>query len=279
MTEVESSSLPAARRGFTPVVWIAAIALLTVLAALIIGAVTHEKPVRAGDPVPVGTGGGTAGELQLSGFSELTGTRWSLMALGNDVSDSMFGNSYGQRQTRNLVFVDRASGESFRLLGDNTRYVEGGMMFPAAPGAARALDSRGEFEFAASAIASGDAAPPPVGWYLAEVATRPSRQGGVEVVLGSLAQRRQAVPDIGLDRIFLTASTSEAYGFLAKLLTNPGDEVLVPVPSYPLFEHLLGLESVKTEYAEKLGAKINLRTGPALTEHIAAEFERFKPMT
>ena len=193
MTEVESSSLPAARRGFTPVVWIAAIALLTVLAALIIGAVTHEKPVRAGDPVPVGTGGGTAGELQLSGFSELTGTRWSLMALGNDVSDSMFGNSYGQRQTRNLVFVDRASGESFRLLGDNTRYVEGGMMFPAAPGAARALDSRGEFEFAASAIASGDAAPPPVGWYLAEVATRPSRQGGVEVVLGSLAQRRQAV--------------------------------------------------------------------------------------
>lgn len=60
------------------------------------------------------------------------------------------------------------------------------------------------------------------------------------------AQRRQAVPDIGLDRIFLTASTSEAYGFLAKLLTNPGDEVLVPVPSYPLFEHLLGLESVKS---------------------------------
>src|ERR1019366_3676026 len=33
-------------------------------------------------------------------------------------------------------------------------------------------------------------------------------------------------------RVVLTASTSEAYGFLFKLLCDPGDEVLVPVPSY-----------------------------------------------
>jgi alanine-synthesizing transaminase len=46
------------------------------------------------------------------------------------------------------------------------------------------------------------------------------------------------------DRIVLSASTSEAYSLLFKLLCNPGDEVLVPRPSYPLFEHLTRLESV-----------------------------------
>ena len=50
---------------------------------------------------------------------------------------------------------------------------------------------------------------------------------------------------VPLDRILLTASTSEAYGFLFKLLANPGDEVLVPRPSYPLFEFLAALESVR----------------------------------
>ena len=42
----------------------------------------------------------------------------------------------------------------------------------------------------------------------------------------------------------LTASTSEAYTYLFKLLCDAGDEVLVPRPSYPLFEFLAGLESV-----------------------------------
>lgn len=46
------------------------------------------------------------------------------------------------------------------------------------------------------------------------------------------------------DRIVLTASTSEAYALLFKLLTDPGDQVLVPQPSYPLFESLTALESV-----------------------------------
>ena len=46
------------------------------------------------------------------------------------------------------------------------------------------------------------------------------------------------------ERIVLTASSSEAYGFLFKLLCDPGDTVLVPTPSYPLFEHLASLDGV-----------------------------------
>lgn len=47
------------------------------------------------------------------------------------------------------------------------------------------------------------------------------------------------------DRIVLTASTSEAYSYLFKLLCDPGDEVIVPAPSYPLFELLAQLECVR----------------------------------
>ena len=47
------------------------------------------------------------------------------------------------------------------------------------------------------------------------------------------------------ERVVLTASTSEAYGFLFKLLCDPGDAVMVPRPSYPLFEHLTRLEGVR----------------------------------
>jgi aspartate/methionine/tyrosine aminotransferase len=46
-------------------------------------------------------------------------------------------------------------------------------------------------------------------------------------------------------RVVLTASTSEAYAYLFKLLCDPGDEVLVPHPSYPLFDHLAQLENVR----------------------------------
>jgi aspartate/methionine/tyrosine aminotransferase len=45
-------------------------------------------------------------------------------------------------------------------------------------------------------------------------------------------------------RVVLTASSSESYGFLFKLCCDPGDAVLVPEPSYPLFEYLARLEGV-----------------------------------
>jgi aspartate/methionine/tyrosine aminotransferase len=62
-----------------------------------------------------------------------------------------------------------------------------------------------------------------------------------DAVARDYARRQLAVPS---NRIVLMASTSEAYSVLFKLLCNPGDEVLVPRPSYPLFEHLTRLDSV-----------------------------------
>ena len=63
-----------------------------------------------------------------------------------------------------------------------------------------------------------------------------------EAVAADFARRGFAVEP---DRLLLTASTSEAYAFLFKLLCDPGDEVLVPRPGYPLFEYLAGLESAE----------------------------------
>jgi alanine-synthesizing transaminase len=62
-----------------------------------------------------------------------------------------------------------------------------------------------------------------------------------EAVAAELARRGTPVP---ADSIVLTASTSEAYGYLFKMLCDPGDEVLVPQPSYPLFEWLTRLEGI-----------------------------------
>jgi alanine-synthesizing transaminase len=51
----------------------------------------------------------------------------------------------------------------------------------------------------------------------------------------------------GLDseQLVLTTSTSEGYSFVFRLLCNPGDELLVPKPSYPLFEFLADLQDVR----------------------------------
>jgi alanine-synthesizing transaminase len=50
---------------------------------------------------------------------------------------------------------------------------------------------------------------------------------------------------VSADDIVLTTSTSEAYSFVFRLLCNPGDEVLIPAPSYPLFAFLADIQDVK----------------------------------
>ena len=69
--------------------------------------------------------------------------------------------------------------------------------------------------------------------------------------LGAAAARSAVSADyarrglsVAPDRIVMTSSTSESYSLLFKVLCEPGDEVLTPRPSYPLFEHLTRLDDV-----------------------------------
>ena len=55
----------------------------------------------------------------------------------------------------------------------------------------------------------------------------------------------QGIRNLDPERLILTTSTSEGYSFVFRLLCNVGDELLVPKPSYPLFEFLADLQDVK----------------------------------
>ena len=72
----------------------------------------------------------------------------------------------------------------------------------------------------------------------------PDPRGLAEARAAVAAEYAGARPAVSPDRVVLTSSTSEAYGTLFKLLCNPGEAVLVPHPSYPLFELLTGLEGI-----------------------------------
>jgi len=70
---------------------------------------------------------------------------------------------------------------------------------------------------------------------------------------GTLAARREVAryylddhqTTVDPESLFLTTSTSEAYSYVFRLLCNPGDELLLPKPSYPLFEFLADLQDVR----------------------------------
>lgn len=94
-----------------------------------------------------------------------------------------------------------------------------------------------------------------------------------------LASAREAVArdcarrgvSINPDDVILTASTSESYSWLFKLLCDPGETVLAPVPSYPLFEHLarfdaVGLATYRLDYHGRWEIDIeSLRAAPEST--------------
>jgi alanine-synthesizing transaminase len=94
------------------------------------------------------------------------------------------------------------------------------------------------FEYDASAILQALANP-------ASLAYDPDPRGlpiARRAVSAYYAGRATEVP---ADSIILTTSTSEAYSFVFRALCNPSDEILIPEPSYPLFEFLADIQDVK----------------------------------
>jgi Aspartate/tyrosine/aromatic aminotransferase len=85
---------------------------------------------------------------------------------------------------------------------------------------------------------------------LAEVMGRAARASYDPQPLGLASAREAVARELGCDAgdIVITASTSEAYSFLFKLLCDPGDAVMTAKPSYPLLEHLAALELVELRY-------------------------------
>lgn len=78
---------------------------------------------------------------------------------------------------------------------------------------------------------------------------RPEVLGHAPDPLGALAAREAIAAwhghGVQADQVVLTASTSEAYSWIFKLLGDPGDRILVPTPSYPLFDWLARLEGLE----------------------------------
>lgn len=81
---------------------------------------------------------------------------------------------------------------------------------------------------------------------LADIMARAAKARYDPQPLGLPSAREAVAQELGCDAsdIVITASTSEAYSFLFKLLTDPGDAILTATPSYPLLEHLAALELV-----------------------------------
>lgn len=74
---------------------------------------------------------------------------------------------------------------------------------------------------------------------------QPKGLPSARAAVASYYQNQHGIPGFDPERLILTTSTSEGYSFVFRLLCNPGDELLVPKPSYPLFEFLADLEDVK----------------------------------
>jgi len=111
---------------------------------------------------------------------------------------------------------------------------------------------------------------------LADVMSRAARAPYDPQPLGIASAREAVARELACDAsdIVITASTSEAYSFLFKLLCDPGDAVLTAKPSYPLLEHLAALELIELHYFplefHKRWEVIETRISDAITDRTRA---------
>jgi aspartate/methionine/tyrosine aminotransferase len=111
---------------------------------------------------------------------------------------------------------------------------------------------------------------------LADVMSRAARAPYDPQPLGIAFAREAVARELVCDArdVVITASTSEAYSFLFKLLCDPGDAVLTAKPSYPLLEHLAALELIDLHYfpleLHKRWEVVETRIGDALTDRTRA---------
>jgi len=111
---------------------------------------------------------------------------------------------------------------------------------------------------------------------LADVMSRAARAPYDPQPLGIASARDAVARDLDCDAsdVVITASTSEAYSFLFKLLCDPGDAVLTAKPSYPLLEHLAALELIDLHYfpleLHKRWEVVDARISDAITDRTRA---------
>ena len=107
----------------------------------------------------------------------------------------------------------------------------------------------------------------------AGLAYRPHPRGLKSARRAAAAEYRRFGVEVDPERVVLTASTSEAYALLFKLLADPGEAVLVPSPSYPLFEHLAraeGVEAIPYHLHPELGWRPDIGEVAAAPERVRA---------
>ncbi|MBI5878869.1 MAG: pyridoxal phosphate-dependent aminotransferase [Chloroflexi bacterium] len=82
-------------------------------------------------------------------------------------------------------------------------------------------------------------------WSARRYAPHPKGLRTAREAIAAYYARRTPALAVSPEQIFVTASTSEAYALLFTLLAAPGDAVLSPLPSYPLFAHLAAMRGVQ----------------------------------
>ena len=171
--------------GLLGIVGLIAIAIVIIVAAVV------SRP-REYQPAKV-AGNDRKFTFTVGNPGDLAGTSLTRMDIAASQGD---GNSYSSRSgqdTRNILLIDRTSGESRKLLQDNSRHISRSHFLTAKGDA-------GDTDDDVLAVDGGKPASGPVAYYLLEI-DRPSQQNEEDVLVGRLADRQQAYVMTGIDGV------------------------------------------------------------------------------